>query len=139
MSVVKLRLTRSGAKKRPYYYIVAASNTSPRDGRYIERIGSYNPMVPKDHPERIRLKEDRAKHWLSVGAQPTDRVARFLDAAGLMTREVRNNPKKALPGKKRREREEAVAAAAAEAAEAAKAADEAPAEAGGEESAAATE
>ena len=105
MSVVKLRLTRSGAKKRPYYYIVAASNTSPRDGRYIERIGSYNPMVPKDHPERVRLKEDRAKHWLSVGAQPTDRVARFLDAAGLMKREERNNPKKALPGKKRRERE----------------------------------
>ena len=96
MSVVKLRLTRSGAKKRPYYYIVAASNTSPRDGRYIERIGSYNPMVPKDHPERVRLKEDRAKHWLSVGAQPTDRVARFLDAAGLMKREERNNPEEGV-------------------------------------------
>ena len=137
MSVVKLRLTRSGAKKRPYYYIVAASNTAPRDGRYIERIGSYNPMVPKDHPERIRLKEDRAKHWLSVGAQPTDRVARFLDAAGLMTREARNNPKKALPGKKRREREEAEAAAAAEAAEAAKAGDEAPADDAATEEAAA--
>ncbi|MGI9409445.1 MAG: 30S ribosomal protein S16 [Hyphomicrobiaceae bacterium] len=128
MPVVKLRLTRSGAKKRPYYYIVAASNTSPRDGRYIERIGSYNPMVPKDHPERVRLKEDRAKHWLSVGAQPTDRVARFLDAAGLLKREERNNPKKALPGKKRREREEAAAAAAAEATEASNAAEEAPAE-----------
>ena len=128
MPVVKLRLTRSGAKKRPYYYIVAASNTSPRDGRYIERIGSYNPMVPKDHPERVRLKEDRAKHWLSVGAQPTDRVARFLDAAGLLKREERNNPKKALPGKKRREREEAAAAAAAEATEAANTAEEAPAE-----------
>ena len=126
MSVVKLRLARGGAKKRPYYYIVAASNTAPRDGRYIERIGSYNPMVAKDHPERIKLNEERIKHWLSVGAQPTDRVARFLDAAGLLKREARNNPKKALPGKKRQERE-------AEAAEAAKAA-EAPAE-GGEEAA----
>jgi len=134
MSVVKLRLTRSGSKKRPYYYIVAASNTSPRDGRYIERIGSYNPMVAKDHPERIRIKEDRAKHWLSVGAQPTDRVARFLDAAGLITRTPRNNPKKALPGKKRREREEAEAAAAAEAANAASEAAAAPE--GGEEAAA---
>ncbi len=119
MSVVKLRLTRSGTKKRPYYHIVAAANTSPRDGRYIERVGSYNPMVPKDHPERVRLNEDRCKHWLSVGAQPTDRVARFLDAAGLIERRPRNNPKKALPGKKRQEREAAAAAAAAEAAEAA--------------------
>ena len=128
MSVVKLRLTRAGAKKRPYYHIVAASNTSPRDGRYIERIGSYNPMLPKDSGERVKLKEDRCKHWLSVGAQPTDRVARFFDAAGILTREARNNPKKGLPGKKRREREEAEAAAAAEAAEAAKAEAEAPAE-----------
>ena len=128
MSVVKLRLTRAGAKKRPYYHIVAASNTAPRDGRYIERIGSYNPMLPKDSGERVKLKEDRCKHWLSVGAQPTDRVARFFDAAGLLTREARNNPKKGLPGKKRREREEAEAAAAAEAAEAAKAEAEAPAE-----------
>jgi small subunit ribosomal protein S16 len=135
MSVVKLRLARGGAKKRPYYYIVAASNTSPRDGRYIERIGSYNPMVAKDHPERIKLNEERCKHWLSVGAQPTDRVARFFDAAGLMKREARNNPKKALPGKKRQEREAEAKAAAEEAAEAAKAAAEAPAE-GGEEAAA---
>jgi small subunit ribosomal protein S16 len=135
MSVVKLRLARGGAKKRPYYYIVAAANTSPRDGRYIERIGSYNPMVAKDHPERIKLNEERCKHLLSVGAQPTDRVARFLDAAGLMTREARNNPKKALPGKKRQEREAEEKAKAAEAAEAAKAAAEAPA-AGGEEAAA---
>ncbi len=133
MSVVKLRLTRSGSKKRPYYHIVAASNTAPRDGRYIERVGSYNPMMPKDHPERVRLKEERCKHWLAVGAQPTDRVARFLDAAGLIERTPRNNPKKALPGKKRREREEAAAAAAAEAANAS---EEAPAAETGEEAAA---
>ena len=132
MSVVKLRLARGGAKKRPYYYIVAAANTAPRDGRYIERVGSYNPMVPKDHPERIRLNEERCKHWLSVGAQPTDRVARFLDAAGLMKREARNNPKKALPGKKRQERE---AELKAKEEEAAANPAEAPAE-GGEEAAA---
>ena len=132
MSVVKLRLARGGAKKRPYYYIVAASNTAPRDGRYIERIGSYNPMVAKDSPDRVKLNEERCKHWLSVGAQPTDRVARFLDAAGLAKREARNNPKKALPGKKRQERE----AAEEEARKAAEV--EAPAEAagGGEEAAA---
>ncbi len=105
MSVVKLRLARGGAKKRPYYYIVAASNTAPRDGRYIERIGTYNPMVAKDHPDRVRLNEERIKHWLSVGATPTDRVARFLDVAGLLTRKPRNNPNKGLPGKKRQERE----------------------------------
>ena len=131
MSVVKLRLARGGAKKRPYYYIVAASNTAPRDGRYIEQVGSYNPMVPKDHPERIKLNEERCKHWLSVGAQPTDRVARFLDAAGLMKREGRNNPKKALPGKKRQEREAEAAKAAAEAA--AKAKEAAAAESGASE------
>ena len=115
MSVVKLRLTRSGSKKRPYYYIVAASNTAPRDGRYIERIGTYNPMVAKDHPDRVRLKEDRCKHWLSVGAQPTDRVARFFEKAELLKSKERSNPKKALPGKKRQEREAAEAAAAEEA------------------------
>ena len=118
MSVVKLRLARGGAKKRPYYYIVAASNTSPRDGRYIERIGSYNPMLKKDDPDRVKILEDRAKHWLSVGAQPTDRVARFLDVAGLLKREPRNNPNKGLPGKKRLERETAEAEAKAAAAEA---------------------
>jgi small subunit ribosomal protein S16 len=134
MSVVKLRLARGGAKKRPYYYIVAAANTSPRDGRYIERIGSYNPMLAKDSPDRVKILEDRAKHWLSVGAQPTDRVARFLDQAGLLKRETRNNPKKALPGKKRLEREtaeaEAKAAAAEAAAQAAEDAATAPAEGG---------
>lgn len=138
MSVVKLRLARGGAKKRPYYYIVAASNTAPRDGRYIERIGSYNPMVAKDSPDRVKLNEERCKHWLSVGAQPTDRVARFLDAAGLLKREARNNPQKALPGKKRQEREAAAAEAKKAAEEAAAAEAAAPAEAaeGGEEAAA---
>ena len=143
MSVVKLRLARGGAKKRPYYYIVAASNTAPRDGRYIERIGTYNPMLAKGHEDRIKLNEERCKHWISVGAQPTDRVARFLDAAGLLKRDARNNPKKALPGRKRREREAAEADAKAAAEEAAKAAAAAEAEAakapaaeGGDEAAA---
>ena len=106
---VKHRLSRGGTKKRPYYYIVATPATSPRDGRYIEQVGSFNPMLPKDSTERVKLDLDRCKHWLSVGAQPTDRVARFLDAAGLMKREARNNPNKAKPGKKRLEREAAEA------------------------------
>jgi small subunit ribosomal protein S16 len=112
---VKIRLSRGGAKKRPYYYIVVAEAASPRDGRYIEQIGTHNPMLPKDHADRVKLDLDRAKHWLSVGAQPTDRVARFLDKAGLMKREARNNPQKAQPGKKRVEREAAAADAAAKA------------------------
>ncbi len=116
---VKIRLSRGGAKKRPYYYIVVAEASSPRDGRYIEQIGTHNPMLPKDHADRVKIDLDRAKHWLSVGAQPTDRVARFLDAAGLMKRTPRNNPEKAKPGKKRLEREAAAAEAAAKAAEAA--------------------
>ena len=99
MSVVKLRLARGGAKKRPYYYIVAATNTAPRDGRYIERIGSYNPMLAKDHADRVKLDEERCKHWLSVGAQPTDRVARFLDKAGLMKRENATTRKRRCPAK----------------------------------------
>ena len=114
---VKIRLSRGGAKKRPYYYIVVAESSAPRDGRYIEQIGTQNPMLPKDHADRVKLDLDRAKHWLSVGAQPTDRVARFLDAAGLMKRTPRNNPEKAKPGKKRLEREAAAAEAAAKAAE----------------------
>ncbi|MGH1419597.1 MAG: 30S ribosomal protein S16 [Hyphomicrobiaceae bacterium] len=125
---VKIRLARGGAKKRPYYYIVAATNTSPRDGRYIERIGTFNPMVAKDHPERVRLNEDRCKHWLSVGALPTDRVARIFDGAGLLTRKARNNPEKAKPKKKAQERLAAIEEKKNEAAEAAKAAAEAPAE-----------
>jgi len=114
---VKLRLSRGGAKKRPYYYVVAAHSSSPRDGRYIEQVGIFNPMLKKDSPERIKLDLDRCKHWLSVGAQPTDRVARFLDAAGLMKREASNNPNKAKPRKKRLEREAAEAEKAKAAAE----------------------
>ncbi|MEM9029390.1 MAG: 30S ribosomal protein S16 [Pseudomonadota bacterium] len=118
MAVTKIRLARGGSKKRPYYYIVVAPATAPRDGRYIERIGTYNPMVAKDHPERVRLKEERCQYWLGVGAQPTDRVARFLDAAGLMKRTPKNNPKKALPGKKAQERIREAEERAKEAAEA---------------------
>ncbi len=103
---LKIRLARGGAKKRPYYRIVVAEATAPRDGRFIEKLGTYNPLLPKDHAERITLVEDRVKHWLSVGAQPTDRVLRFLDARGLATRPARNNPKKAEPGKKAQERVE---------------------------------
>ncbi len=116
---VKLRLSRGGAKKRPYYYIVAANSVSPRDGRYIEQVGTFDPMLKKDDPNRVKLDADRAKHWLSVGAQPTDRVARFLDAAGLMTRKASNNPEKAKPKKKAQERTAAAEAKAKEVAEAA--------------------
>ena len=113
---VKIRLSRGGTKKRPYYYVVVTPSDAPRDGRYIEQIGTFNPMLKKDNAERVKIDLDRAKHWLSVGAQPTDRVARFLDANGLMKRAPRNNPKKALPGKKRLEREAAEAEKAAKAA-----------------------
>ena len=109
---VKIRLSRGGTKKRPYYYIVVAEATSPRDGRYIEQIGTHNPLLPKDSADRVKIDLERAKHWLSVGAQPTDRVLRFLDAAGLKKREARSNPNKAKPGKKRVEREAAAAKAA---------------------------
>jgi small subunit ribosomal protein S16 len=124
---VKIRLARGGAKKRPYYYIVAAHTTSPRDGRYIEQVGTFDPMLKKDDENRVKLNLDRCKYWLSVGALPTDRVARFLDAAGLMKREQRNNPNKAKPGKKRLEREAAAAEKAKAAAEAAASATEEPA------------
>ncbi len=97
---LRIRLARGGAKKRPFYRIVVAENTAPRDGRFIEKVGTYNPLLPKDHPERVVLKEERIRHWLSVGAKPTDRVLRFLDAAGLAKREPRNNPQKAQPGEK---------------------------------------
>ncbi|WP_265562966.1 30S ribosomal protein S16 [Sphingomicrobium arenosum] len=125
---VAIRLARGGAKKRPYYRIVVADSRNSRDGRFIERVGSYNPLLAKDNPERVKLDKERIQHWLSVGAQPTDRVLRFLDAEGLMKREARNNPQKAEPGDKAKERAEERAAKEAEAAEAAKAAAEAPAE-----------
>jgi len=103
---VKIRLARGGAKKRPYYRIVIADARSPRDGRFIERVGSWNPILPKDDANRVTLDEERIKHWLSVGAQPTDRVLRFLADKGLMERAARNNPDKAKPGKKAIERTE---------------------------------
>ncbi|MFN3288591.1 MAG: 30S ribosomal protein S16, partial [Sphingomonadaceae bacterium] len=101
-----IRLSRGGAKKRPYYRIVVANSRSPRDGKFLEKIGTYDPLAPKDSPERVRLDTERAAHWLGVGAQPTDRVARFLDAAGLRARPARSNPKKGEPGAKAKERAE---------------------------------
>ena len=130
---LKIRLARAGSKKRPYYHIVIADVRSPRDGRFIERIGAYNPMLNKDNEDRVKLDVERATHWLSVGAQPTDRVARFLDAADVVKREPRNNPNKAKPGKKAQERLEEKAQAEADAKEAAAAAAEAPAGEEGEE------
>lgn len=114
---LKLRLARAGTKKRPYYHVVVADARSPRDGRFIERIGTYDPKLA-DKSARVKLVTERVQHWLGVGAQPTDRVARFFDAAGLLKREARNNPEKAVPGKKATERAEAKAKAAAAAAEA---------------------
>ncbi|MDR3475619.1 MAG: 30S ribosomal protein S16 [Devosia sp.] len=108
---LKLRLARAGTKKRPYYHIVVADARSPRDGRFIEKLGTYDPILA-DESKRLTLIADRAQHWLSVGAQPTDRVLRFLDAAGLLKREPRNNPNKAKPGAKATERAEARAKAA---------------------------
>ena len=113
---LKIRLARGGSKKRPYYRIVVAQATAPRDGSFIEKVGTFNPLLARDDAERVKLDADRIKHWLSVGAQPTDRVARFLDAAGLAKRAPRSNPIKGLPGKKRQEREAAAQAAAAAAA-----------------------
>ena len=130
---LKIRLARGGAKKRPFYSIVIADVRAPRDGRFIEKVGTYNPLLAKDDPNRVQYKEDRIKHWLSVGAQPTDRVARFLSLNDLVKWEQGNNPNKAKPGQKaldrleeKRQKEEDAKAAAAEAAEAP--AEEAPAE-----------
>ena len=116
---VKMRLSRGGSKKRPYYYVVIANAQSPRDGKYIEQIGTFNPLLKKDNPERSKLDADRVKHWLSVGAQPTDRVMRLLDAAGLAKREASHNPERAKPKKKAQERTAAAEAAKAKAAAAA--------------------
>jgi len=120
---LKIRLTRGGAKKRPYYRIVVADSRSPRDGRFIDKIGSYDPMKAKDAADRVVLDIEKVQAWLAKGAQPTDRVLRFLDAAGLLKRAARNNPNKAVPGEKAKERaekkaEKAAAPAAEEAAEA---------------------
>jgi small subunit ribosomal protein S16 len=121
---IALRLSRGGAKKRPYYRIVVADSRAPRDGKYLEQIGTYNPLLAKDDPARVKLNEDRARYWLGVGAQPSDRVLRFLDAAGIQERAVRNNPQKAEPGEKAKERAEERAEKQREAEEAAKAAEE---------------
>ncbi|MBN9046106.1 MAG: 30S ribosomal protein S16 [Rhizobiales bacterium] len=122
---LKIRLARAGSKKRPYYHIVVADVRAPRDGRFIETLGAWNPMLAKD-AERVKLDTDRVQHWIAQGAQPTDRVLRFLDQAGVAKRPTRSNPTKAVPGKKAQERialakqaEEEAAAKAAEAAAAA--------------------
>jgi small subunit ribosomal protein S16 len=117
---LKIRLARGGAKKRPFYRIVVAENTSPRDGLFIEKVGTYNPMVPKDHPQRLTVNAERIQHWMSVGAKPTERVHKFLASFDLMPAfQYRDQPKKAAPGKKRMEREAEAAAKAAAATEAA--------------------
>jgi len=119
---MKIRLARGGSKKRPFYRIVAADSRMPRDGRFIEKLGTYNPLLPKDSEERVKMDAERIQYWIGQGAQPTDRVARMLEAAGLKDKTERNNPKKGAPGKKAQERAEEKAAKAAAPAE------EAPAE-----------
>jgi small subunit ribosomal protein S16 len=119
---IAIRLSRGGMKKRPFYRIVVADSRAARDGKFLEKIGTYNPLLPRDDANRVTLDSERAAYWLGVGAQPTDRVARFLDAAGLRTRAARLNPNKAEPGAKAKERAEVAAQKAAEAAEAAAAA-----------------
>lgn len=125
---MKIRLARGGSKKRPSYAIVAADSRMPRDGRFIEKLGTYNPQLPKDSEERVKMNVERVQYWLGEGAQTTDRVSRMLEAAGLKDKVERSNPKKGAPGKKAVERAEEKAAKAAEAAEAAAAPAEAPAE-----------
>jgi small subunit ribosomal protein S16 len=110
---LKIRLARAGTKKRPYYHVVIADSRAPRDGRFIERIGHFNPLVPRDAKDRVTLDLDKIKAWLAKGAMPTDRVLRFLDEAGVMKRPPRNNPKKAEPKKKAKERAARAAGASA--------------------------
>jgi small subunit ribosomal protein S16 len=135
---MKIRLARGGSKKRPFYRIVAADSRMPRDGRYIEKLGTYNPLLAKDNEERVKMNVERIQYWLGEGAQTTDRVSRMLEAAGLLEKKDRANPKKGTPGKKAVARAEEKAAKATAAAEAAAApaeapAEEAPAEAAAEE------
>ena len=125
---MKIRLARAGSKKRPYYHVVIADVRSPRDGRFIEQVGSWNPLLPKEGGERVKVDAERIKHWMSHGALPTDRVARFLDEAGVTTRAARSNPTKALPGKKAQERIAALKKAQDDAAAAIAAATAAPAD-----------
>ena len=124
---MKIRLARGGSKKRPFYRIVAADSRMPRDGRFIEKLGTYNPLLPKDSEDRVKMDMDRIQHWLGHGAQPTDRIARMLEAAGVLPKTERNNPKKAELGTKARERLEAKEAKSEEV-PAEEAATEAPAE-----------
>ena len=128
---MKIRLARGGSKKRPFYRIVAADSRKPRDGRFIEKLGTYNPLLPKDSEDRVKMDMERVQHWLSKGAQPTDRIARMLEAAGVMPAKTRANPQKAEPGEKAQKRAEEKAEKAAAAAEAAAA----PAEEAAEEAA----
>ena len=126
---LKIRLARGGAKKRPFYRIVVAEAAMPRDGRFVERLGTYNPMLPRDHDDRLVLKSERINYWLGQGARPTDRVHKMLAGAGLMEAfQVRDQPKKSAPGRKRQDREAEAAEAAAAAAAEAEAAAEAPVE-----------
>ncbi|MBO6777993.1 MAG: 30S ribosomal protein S16 [Marinibacterium sp.] len=118
---MKIRLARGGSKKRPFYRIVAADSRMPRDGRFIEKLGTYNPLLPKDSEDRVKMNIERVQYWMGEGAQPTDRVARMLEAAGVLEKTERNNPKKGEPGTKAKERAEEKAAKAAEATEAASA------------------
>ena len=126
---MKIRLARGGSKKRPFYRVVAADSRMPRDGRFIEKLGTYNPLLPKDSEERVKLDMERVQYWLDQGAQPSDRVSRFLEAAGVLAKKERANMKKAEPGQKAKDRAEEKAEKAAAAAEAAAApAEEAAAE-----------
>jgi small subunit ribosomal protein S16 len=106
-------MARAGTKKRPFYHIVAADSRAPRDGRFIERLGYFNPLLPKDKEDRLKLDMDKVKDWMKKGAQPSDRVMRFLDKAGVAKREKRNNPEKAVPRKERKAKAEEAAKAAA--------------------------
>ncbi|MEM8956224.1 MAG: 30S ribosomal protein S16 [Pseudomonadota bacterium] len=115
---MKLRLARGGSKKRPFYRIVAADSRMPRDGRYIEKLGTYNPLLPKDSEDRVKMDLERVQYWLGQGATPTDRVSRMLEAAGVLTAKTRANPKKGEPGQKAKDRAEEKAAKSAEATEA---------------------
>src|SRR6056297_1301645 len=133
---MKIRLARGGSKKRPHYSIVAADSRMPRDGRFIEKLGTYNPLLPKDSEDRVKMKMERVQYWLDQGAQPSDRIARMLEAAGVLAKKDRANPKKGTPGAKAKERAEEKAAKAAEAAAPAEEAPaDAPAEAPAEEAA----
>ncbi len=116
---MKIRLARGGSKKRPFYRVVAADSRMPRDGRFIEKLGTYNPLLAKDSEERVKLNMERVQYWLDQGAQPTDRVSRFLEAAGVVAKKERNNPKKGEAGDKAKARAEEKAAKAADASEAA--------------------